>query len=75
MVFHNSDGSFSFVHRARVLVDIVDDEWAADTLAVDDIEVPPQHDVPAEAEDEAHREEAETNENKWTEMGLAEFSQ
>jgi hypothetical protein len=36
----STDGAYSAVHQRKVLLDIVDDEWARDVLSDDDIEIP-----------------------------------
>ena len=66
-----TDGRFTLVAHALKagLLDIVDEEWAADKLPDDEIQIPPDHDVPSEDEVE----EAEGSKNKadkWTELGL-----
>ena len=66
-----TDGRFTLVAHALKagLLDLVDEEWAAEKLPDDEIAIPPDHDVPSEDEDE----EAEGSKNKadkWTELGL-----
>lgn len=74
-IFIAMDMSFSApVHQdAHLLIDIVDEAWAADTLPVEDIEVPPTAITNIDEDDPtAHQEDGD--ENKWTDLALDELS-
>eukprot|EP00286_Rhodomonas_abbreviata_P018488 CAMPEP_0181293346 /NCGR_PEP_ID=MMETSP1101-20121128/3017_1 /TAXON_ID=46948 /ORGANISM="Rhodomonas abbreviata, Strain Caron Lab Isolate" /LENGTH=69 /DNA_ID=CAMNT_0023397929 /DNA_START=31 /DNA_END=240 /DNA_ORIENTATION=+ len=64
------DSAFTSVHRNVILVDLVDDAWASDHLSDDEIDVP--H-IAGQDESDDLNTEHEPDEEKWTEMGLAEF--
>ena len=49
-------------------------EWAADKLPDDDIQIPPDHDVPSEDEVE-EKEGSKKTTDKWTELGLHQLEQ
>lgn len=70
------DGEFaSMVNRAKVLVDIVDEQWLADALSDDDIDIPPEfvdHSDDETPDGEEHRRTDDKHE-KWQELGLAPF--
>lgn len=69
------DMSFSApIHQdPHVLIDVVDEAWAAETLPVEDVDVPPTAITNIDEDDPtAHQEEEE--DNKWTDLALDELS-
>eukprot|EP00898_Chlorokybus_atmophyticus_P001326 jgi/Chlat1/2194/Chrsp17S02757 len=53
-----------------ILLDIVDDEWMADTLPDDDIQLPAGTAPSTEEHEESTGEARVKEEDKWTETGL-----
>jgi len=63
-------------YSVEVLLDIVDDEWLAECLSDDDIEIPAKHKLPADDVDDANEAEAKAKaENSWMELGLQIFTE
>lgn len=56
------------------LIPVGAQEWAADKLPDDDIQIPPDHDVPSEDEVE-EKEGSKKTTDKWTELGLHQLEQ
>jgi len=73
-----ADGQFvQTVHRPRCLLDVIDEEWLADTLSDDDIEIPPEQDHAPDDHDgidlgDKAASKTVTTE-KWTELALQQF--
>lgn len=61
------DSAFTSIHRSVVLLDLVDEAWAADCLSDDDIDVP--HCMGNDESDDLNADQ-EQDDEKWTEMGL-----
>eukprot|EP00471_Norrisiella_sphaerica_P003481 CAMPEP_0184482870 /NCGR_PEP_ID=MMETSP0113_2-20130426/4467_1 /TAXON_ID=91329 /ORGANISM="Norrisiella sphaerica, Strain BC52" /LENGTH=75 /DNA_ID=CAMNT_0026862887 /DNA_START=336 /DNA_END=564 /DNA_ORIENTATION=+ len=60
----------------QVLLDIVDEDWLADCLSDDDIEIPTKYKLPADDVDDANEAEQKAKaENTWMEMGLQQFTE
>ena len=61
-------GSDATVMVAGQLLDIVDDEWRADVLPFDEIEIPPGISVPGDDGDDAATQAENDGPQKWNEL-------
>lgn len=67
-----SDGRLiAHLHQPPHLLDLVDDEWRADSLGHDDFDLPAT-DFDSDT-DEARSAPKRNDEEKWTELGLEDF--
>tara|TARA_B100001142_G_scaffold191154_2_gene190246 strand:+ start:1174 stop:1389 length:216 start_codon:yes stop_codon:yes gene_type:complete len=57
-------------YRTGALLDIVDDEWRADVLPFDEIEIPPGISVPGDDGDDAATQAENDGPQKWNELAL-----
>lgn len=60
-----------------LIIDIIDNEWATDTLPMDDIEVPASAVAPLDDDDIAGApllDDESAPENRWTDLGLDSFA-
>eukprot|EP00514_Thraustochytrium_sp_LLF1b_P006775 CAMPEP_0184532964 /NCGR_PEP_ID=MMETSP0198_2-20121128/14472_1 /TAXON_ID=1112570 /ORGANISM="Thraustochytrium sp., Strain LLF1b" /LENGTH=74 /DNA_ID=CAMNT_0026925645 /DNA_START=55 /DNA_END=279 /DNA_ORIENTATION=- len=57
-------------------LDLIDEEWAADSLSDDEIEISPENDLAMDEHDvdPVHSEKEEEEEEKWTDIGLETFA-
>jgi hypothetical protein len=68
------DGDFTFLHRARVLLDVVSEDWAKDKLPEEDILV--RKDIHGMLEvDEDRLFGAKVEEEIWTDLDHTAFDQ
>lgn len=62
------------VHQdAHLLIDIVDESWAAETMPVEDVEVPPTAMTNMDDDDPTAPQEEE-DDNKWNDLALEELN-
>jgi len=67
------DSTYTYLHASRVLLDIVDDQWASDKLPDEDIVVKVVDPVPyLNISDDEDEKELQPNET-WTDLGLDQF--
>jgi chaperone required for assembly of F1-ATPase len=70
------DAEFSApVHvDGSLVVDLIDDEWAADTLPIDDVQVPAAALAPFDEDELAPLTESSARDSKWADLALHSFS-
>jgi len=85
-VVMSADSVFGHTHRPRVLLDVVDEEWARDRLPVDDVPVP-AHVTPPSLDEDGVEEDVEAERDgqgkartvggkkvsRWDDLGLSRF--
>ena len=82
----SSDSMLGHTHRSRVLLDVVDEEWARDKLPVDDVPLP-AHISPPSLDEDGGEEDNEVERDgqgkvrtiggkkmpRWGDLGLSRF--
>ncbi|KAI0560185.1 hypothetical protein FGB62_122g035 [Gracilaria domingensis] len=57
-----------------LVIHIVDEEWATETLPTEDIELPPSIIPTIEEDDHGAVDEQENEDDKWNDLGLDDFA-
>eukprot|EP00467_Chlorarachnion_reptans_P010433 CAMPEP_0114501170 /NCGR_PEP_ID=MMETSP0109-20121206/8354_1 /TAXON_ID=29199 /ORGANISM="Chlorarachnion reptans, Strain CCCM449" /LENGTH=77 /DNA_ID=CAMNT_0001678879 /DNA_START=93 /DNA_END=326 /DNA_ORIENTATION=- len=69
------DGNVTSINfSSEVLLDIVDEDWLADSLSDDEIDIPVKHKLPTDDVDDTNEDETKSKaENTWMELALQQF--